>query len=109
MFWDFFEYQILIDNQIVSKCQVVGWLPIFPFMKRNGIHIGPCETIEKHRGKGVYPYLLNLIQRDFKNPCFMIVDENNISSIKGVEKAGFKVFANGYKTKFGRYVICNNL
>lgn len=39
----------------------------------------------------------------------MIVDEKNLPSIKGVGKAGFKVFAYGYKNKLGRYIIKERL
>lgn len=35
----------------------------------------------------------------------MLVEENNIASIRGVKKAGFEAFAKGVKTRFGRYVI----
>ena len=33
-----------------------------------------------------------------------IIDENNISSIRGVEKAGFKRYASGEK-RFGLYMV----
>lgn len=35
----------------------------------------------------------------------MIIDENNISSQKGVEKVNFQLFAVGHKDALGRYVI----
>lgn len=64
----------------------------FSFYERErGIHIGPCETIESERGKGFYPYRV----------FYMIVDEKNISSIKGVEKVGFIPFGKGLKYRFG--------
>lgn len=103
----FFEYHIVSESDtVLSKAQVIDKIWIFPFMKERGIHIGPCETIESERGKGFYPYLLKYIMDD--NPYrvfYMIVDEKNISSIKGVEKVGFSPFGKGLKSRFGRYII----
>lgn len=35
----------------------------------------------------------------------MIVDEKNAPSLRGIEKVGFKPFAKGIKSYFGRYII----
>jgi len=55
--------------------------------------IGPCFTYPKFRGKGVYPQMLKYISSNVgaENSIFyMIVDETNLPSIKGIEKAGFQ-------------------
>ena len=75
-------------------------------MPKKGLHVGPCVTKKDERERGYYPYLLSMIVED--NPhkkCYMIVSPKNIPSIRGVEKAGFRSFATGYRTRLGRYNI----
>ena len=99
------EYQLYRGDKLASKAEVVSWLPIFSFMPFNGIHIGPCRTEEEERGKGYYPYLLSRIIESIPSKDFyMIIADNNLSSIRGVEKIGFKKYSKGRKTIMGRYV-----
>lgn len=100
------EYQLWRGEKLVSKAEVVSWIPQFPFMPKNGFHVGPCVTIKDERGRGYYPYLLSKIVEDNSSrECYMIVNPKNIPSTRGVEKAGFRSFATGYRTRLGRYVI----
>lgn len=71
----------------------------FPFMdKRDAIYIGHCKTMLEHRGKGFYPILLTRILADNEGVvvAFMAIEVDNAASIRGVEKAGFLVFAKGH-------------
>lgn len=100
-----YEYQVLRNGEIVSTAQVCPKIPIFEFIPKNGWHIGPCHTVEFQRGNGFYPLLLQFIVQEHPNRDFyMIIDEKNISSQKGVGKAGFEKFAEGKKDCLGRYV-----
>lgn len=101
------EYLLVNENnEIVSKAEVVSWIPIFSFMPKNGYHIGPCNTVPKERGKGYYPYLLSRIIDDAPTEdYYMIVDESNTSSIRGVIKAGFEEIGRGLKNRWGQYVF----
>lgn len=100
------EYQLWRGDNLVSKAEVVSWIPQFPFMPRTGLHVGPCVTKTEERGRGYYPYLLNKIVMDNSpKDCYMIVSPMNIPSTRGVEKAGFRAFARGHRTRLGRYVI----
>ena len=102
----FYEYQLIVDDKVVSYARVVPKILIFSFIPKGGYHIGPCLTLEEYRGNGFYPLLLSyIIKKNVDKDFYMIVDENNIASIKGVKKAGFEEFARGKKNKFGRYVI----
>ena len=102
----FYEYQILKNGVIVSTAQVCPRLPIFPFIPKGGWHIGPCQTVKEERGKGYYPLLLQYIINEHPNRAYyMIVDNNNIPSQRGIAKLNFEKFAEGYKDSFGRYVI----
>lgn len=67
----------------------------FPFMRspRSGdIVIGPCVTTEKDRGRGLYPYVLSRIIESHTNggTIYMIVRDDNTSSIRGITKVGFE-------------------
>lgn len=103
----FSEFQILNPNkEVVAYAKVIGKIYKFPFMIPKSIHIGPCLTVEEERGKGLYPYLLNHILQTYKDTqAFMIVKEENLPSIKGVTKVGFKPFAKGHMNSLREYVI----
>lgn len=57
----------------------------------NEVFIHYCETAPDARGKNIYPHVLSRIASDFKDRSRILisVNEKNISSIKGVKKAGF--------------------
>lgn len=100
------EYDLIIDNKIVSKAVLISKVPIYKFLPNNGIHLCYCETLQAFRGKGYYPLLLKYIQNDnIDEDLYMVVDENNVSSIKGIEKAGFIKYAQGRKINNRYFVI----
>ena len=53
-----------------------------------------CLTFPEFRGKGLYPAALTAIQRYLRERgyrrCFICVKEDNLASIRGIEKAGFR-------------------
>ena len=80
------------DSELIHTSYVIPKCLKFTFMNKNDYEIGPCFTYPKHRGKGIYPKLLRSICHcvGSKDTVFyMIVDEKNVASIKGIEKAGF--------------------
>lgn len=103
------EYQIVNENnEIVSSSQVMPKIFYLSFMDKNSIHIGPCYTIDKYRGKGLYPYLLMEIMKDnLDKNIYIFTEKDNISSQNGIEKAGFIKFADGYKSKLHIYKVLN--
>ncbi len=101
----FKEYDIIINNEIISKAVLISKVPIYKFLPKDGIHLCYCETIPEARGKGYYPLLLNYIQNDMpKKNLYMIVDVTNSASIRGIEKAGFVRYAMGEKMSNGYFV-----
>lgn len=63
-------------------------------------------TIERERGKGLYPTLLaHIINENMERSYYMIIREDNIASQRGVAKVGFERFAIGEKNWLGQYVI----
>jgi GNAT superfamily N-acetyltransferase len=53
-----------------------------------------CLTFPEFRGKGLYPAALDAIQVWLKGQgyrrCFICVKSDNVASIRGIEKAGFR-------------------
>jgi len=56
--------------------------------------IGPCLTYPWARGRGIYPAAIRRITSELAaqgiNRVYMVVEENNVASIKGVMKAGLE-------------------
>lgn len=100
------KWQLIRGSKILSEAEVVSWLPVFKFMPRKGIHIGPCHTVADERGKGYYPYLLRqIVKSNTDKDYYMIVEQSNTASIRGVLKAGFVEIGGGIKTRSGQYVM----
>lgn len=79
------------DGFIAHKSCVIGKNYKFPFLSKSEAEIGPCFTAPDFRGKGIYPYVLRkILSEGGYNGYYMIVRNDNISSIKGIEKAGFE-------------------
>ncbi len=95
----------LKDGSIIHKSVTVGCNIKFPFLKRKDYEIGPCHTNPEYRGKGLYPYILQYIVRDLSshNNFYILIREDNLSSRRGVEKAGFTEIGTVYK-HHGRWV-----
>ncbi len=77
------------SGQPVHTSYVSGRSFKFPFMSRWDIHVGPCNTAPSHRGRGIYRKVLRVICGDSKSRAYMMVHEDNLPSIKGIEAAGF--------------------
>ena len=96
-------FYVKSGNDIAHTSYVIPNCTKFPFMDGKDLEIGPCYTYPKFRGKGIYPKVLNEIcwrKGDNGLSFYMIVDETNISSIKGIEKAGFVRCGIVKKSKF---------
>lgn len=84
-------YSVLNEcDEVVHKSAKIGKCYKFMFLGNKEFEIGPCYTLEKWRGRGIYPFVLKTIIEDEPDAnYYMFVNENNTSSIRGVEKAGF--------------------
>jgi len=88
------RYSIVEKDKIVHESFLFKKLFILRFIKKKGPTIGDCKTIEAFRGKSIYPYVIHHIAKEQilnhnKKEVFIIVNSDNINSIKGIEKAGF--------------------
>lgn len=68
------------------------------FEEDNVGYIGPCQTSEKYRGRGIYNIVLinvcNYLLRNGVKKALINCRSNNYSSINGILKAGFKLKSN---------------
>ena len=93
---------VLDNKRIIHYTHVIPYFWKFNFMKKNDFEVGPCWTDEKYRGKGIYKYVIQLAVEKFSKDnasFYMIVDEKNISSIRGIEKSGFVKIGKVKKSK----------
>lgn len=82
------ENKVIHTSYLIPKCYK------FKFLGINDFEIGPCKTAERYRGKGIYPSVLKyIISRNerISSEFYMIVDEKNVPSRRGCEKAGFDI------------------
>jgi RimJ/RimL family protein N-acetyltransferase len=91
------EYRIMDQDILVHRSRVFHssrLLRNFHFEKPL-ITIGDCFTDDRYRGKGIYPYVLRKIAKQYAHTTqvFILVAPDNIPSIKGIEKAGFQFTA----------------
>lgn len=106
----FKEYDIIKRGKIVSKAVLISKVPNYKFLPNKGVHICYCETLESERGQGYYPLLLKYIQNAEPSlDLHMMVLEDNVASIKGIEKAGFIRYAEGIKKENGHFLITKSL
>jgi RimJ/RimL family protein N-acetyltransferase len=75
---------------------------------RRGLHLDAgecyvhyCETVREHFGRGLYPHMLRMIlSRLFANVetlrVFISCRDQNVASIRGIQKAGFEHIATIY-------------
>lgn len=86
-------YYVKQNEELVHTSYVIPKCFKFPFLKKYDYEIGPCFTYPKYRGRGIYPRVIEFISCNIgtdKSGFYMIVDANNVSSVRGIEKAGFK-------------------
>ncbi len=102
------KYRIwcVYDNDtVIHTSYVVPKCVKFPFLDKASYEIGPCHTNDSYRGKGIYPAVLYDIVQKKGGVAYMIIDDTNTPSIKGVAKAGFAVMPGEIiRDKFKRFV-----
>jgi hypothetical protein len=92
------RYYIKENNVVVHQSFLFSKVFLLRLINKKGPVIGDCQTINTYRGKSIYPFVINYIaneelKKKNRKEVFIIVDSDNFSSIKGIEKAGFQCFA----------------
>jgi len=71
-------------------------------MSAEDLQIGDTWTEPDHRGKGIASWAINEIVRLKQQPgrrFWYVVENNNLPSIRAIEKAGFVRVGSGMRTK----------
>ncbi|OOG74590.1 hypothetical protein [Algoriphagus sp. A40] len=88
------EYRIHDGDILVHRSRVFHSSRLLGSFHIKGplITIGDCFTDNRYRGLGIYPLVLRKIANEYceKTQVFILVAPDNLSSIKGIEKAGFQ-------------------
>ena len=86
-------YFVKDKNMIIHKSFVFPNVYLLNAIKRKGYVIGNCYTAKSHRGLSLFLFVINQIAKNIGRnkgkDVYVIVNSDNISSIKGIEKAGF--------------------
>ncbi|MDR6846433.1 hypothetical protein [Flavobacterium granuli] len=88
------KYYIEENNKIIHSSCLFMSLHILKLIHKKGPAIGDCFTNNEHRGKSIYPFVINsianeIISENGSSEIFILVDSNNFNSIRGIEKAGY--------------------
>ncbi|RZJ34884.1 MAG: hypothetical protein EOO51_07875 [Flavobacterium sp.] len=88
----------IVDKEIpVHSSFLYSSRRILSLLNKKGPVIGDCVTNADYRGKSIYPFVINKIAREQLHSglseVFINVNPDNVSSIRGIEKAGFQFFA----------------
>lgn len=91
------RYAIRANKTQVHVSYLYDSVYLLKLLNKKGPVIGDCLTHRGYRGQSIYPYVINTIasealKADVKE-IFIVVNKDNQSSIKGIEKAGFNPFA----------------
>jgi hypothetical protein len=68
---------------------------------RNVYTVGDSNTIATYQGKGIYTNVLRMISSEKDNDIVIFVSPDNQSSVRGIEKAGFKKL---YEFRLSRFL-----
>lgn len=92
------KYFILDKGVLVHNSFLLDKVFLLKLIRKNGQTIGDCYTHPDYRGKSIYPFVIHFIAKKIlieaeNSAVFMIVNRDNASSIKGIEKVGFRKYA----------------
>lgn len=91
------RYSISKEDLTIHESYLYQRIFLLRLLKISNPVIGNCYTDIRYRGHSIYPYVINHIANEVikvaKRDVYIIVNSNNLNSIKGIEKAGFKKYA----------------
>jgi len=91
------SYTIRESDKLIHVSYLYDNIFLLKLVNKNGPVIGDCYTNKQYRGQSIYPQVINKIALETLKQgiqeVFIVVNQENISSIKGIEKAGFNKFA----------------
>jgi hypothetical protein len=90
------------NNLLVHRTCVFPRYFRFPFMSENDLQIGDTWTLPEYRCRGLATQAIFSVLAHKNSPdrkFWYVTEENNISSIKVIEKAGFIKYGYGMRNK----------
>ncbi len=111
------DYAVFIaydSDRVIHRSCVFPRYFRFPFMAQNDLQIGDTWTHPDHHGKGLAVFAIRKIVETLRMPdrtFWYVVEQDNLASIRVVEKAGFKLVGKGNRIKrfgvkaLGAYII----
>lgn len=98
------RFFVMDKNILVHESYLFKKVFLLKSINESGPVIGDCYTNKAFRGQSIYPIVINsiakkLLTNDYKK-VFVIVNQSNMSSIKGIEKAGFSKLASIKATRW---------
>ncbi len=111
---DYGLFLIYYDKRIVHQSVITPRYFRFPFMAQNDLQIGDTWTAPEHRGKGLATFALSQILLECRKQdrkFWYVVEQDNVPSIRVIEKVGFARTGEGTRTKhcglsiLGAYVM----
>lgn len=106
------SYVVTDLGKIVHKSFLYRDVQIIKLIERSGLVIGSCYTNETYRGQSIYPKVLSYIAKDNMasgDDMLMVVDSDNVPSIRGIEKAGFVKLAHIKAKKWTMFYFNKNI
>ena len=111
---DYAMFVIYDENKVIHRSVVFPGYFRFPFMAKDDLQIGDTWTLPECRGQGLASFAIRAITSACRRPGRMfwyVVDQDNLASIRAIEKVGFVKVGEGIRTKrfglraLGAYII----
>jgi len=94
-------------NTVAHYSNILPKIFKYSFMQKQDLHIANCYTLPKFRGNRLFSFALSFIGESVSEHVIWVgARDNNISSVKSIERGGFKRAAIASKTRvFGIYKL----
>lgn len=111
---DYAMFVIYDGDKVVHRSGVFPGYFRFPFMTKDDLQIGDTWTLPEYRGRGLASFAIRAITGACRRPgrtFWYVVDQDNLASIRAVEKASFVKIGEGIRTKrfglraLGAYIV----
>lgn len=99
---DLTVYAIHNGDRLVHRMLVTPRWYRFPFMGANDLQLGDLWTAPDQRGAGLAGFAARAVHADFADVCdafWYLVPENNLSSIRLVERLNYEYVGRGIRTR----------
>lgn len=111
---DYAVFVVYDGNRVIHRSGIFPGYFRFPFMSKDDLQIGDTWTAPEYRGQGLASSAIRTITNAYRKAgrsFWYVVDQDNLASIRVIEKTGFVKVGEGIRTKrlgsraLGAYVI----